>query len=339
MRIAFHEPPAEQRIGGLDAAIRGLQAALEKHGHKVAINPNGDFGRPDVVHFHGLWQPQFARRARHYLQEKVPYIVSPHGMLEPWAWNHKRWKKYPYWHLIEKRWVRHAARLLATADSEALRLETFLPQARCAVLPLGLTGNAQPNYAAAREKLGWEPGEMILLFLSRVHEKKGLDLLLSALADLGKGRPARLRLVIVGPEEQPGYAERCRRFIKLYAGRLPAIEWKGPVWGDERWAYLQGADLFCLPTHSENFGLVVLESCQVGTPVLTTTGTPWTDVLPDRAGFIAEPNVDSISSQLSAFFHVHRPEPTDREELANWARENYDWEQVAARYAELYGHV
>src|SRR5688572_4382675 len=112
MRIHFHEPPAEQRIGGLDAALRGLQSALEGQGHKIAINPNGTGGKADVAHFHGLWQPAFARRARHYQERNVPYIVSPHGMLEPWAWNHKRWKKYPYWHLIEKRWVGRAARVL-----------------------------------------------------------------------------------------------------------------------------------------------------------------------------------------------------------------------------------
>jgi glycosyltransferase involved in cell wall biosynthesis len=335
MRIHFHEPPSAQRIGGLDAAIRGMEAALKALGHEVIINPNRSAPPADVAHFHGLWQPAFRAAARSYQRRKVPCVVSPHGMLEPWAWRHKRWKKLPYWHFVEVPWVRRAACVLATAPSEARRLSKFLPKTFIEVLALGLTGDTSPAYQAARAKLGWALDDLVLLFLSRIHEKKGLDLLLEALTGVDP-LPPSCKLVIVGPEEQPEYADRCRRFAAANAARLPRIEWIGPAWGDDRWPYLQGADLFCLPTHSENFGLVVLEACQVGTPVLTTTTTPWADVLRGHGGYSAEPNVESIRAELQRFFAQGCATEVTREKVAQWARQTYDWRVLGPRYVALY---
>jgi glycosyltransferase involved in cell wall biosynthesis len=334
--LHFHEPPPAQKAGGLEAAMRSLQGALQALGYTVLVNPPSAASRPLAAHFHGLWQPGYPALARTYAAARVPVIASPHGMLEPWAWRHKWWKKFPYWHLIEKRWLSEASVILATAPAEAARLREFLPGARVDILPLGLTGSAQPDYAAARAHLGWAQNETILLFLSRIHEKKGLDLLLAAMTEEPGLAPEHTRLVIVGPEEQPAYAARCRAFAEEHAARLPKIEWHGAVWGDERWAYLQGADLFCLPTHSENFGLVVLEASQVGTPTLTTTETPWAAALAGGRGYIAAPDIASLRTQLAAFFATPRVAARDRATLAAWAVHDYHWSRLGPRYAELY---
>lgn len=337
MLIHFHEPGLAQKIGGLDAAISNLRAALEATGNIVAVNPQpGADSKPDVVHFHGLWQRGFPAIARACLAAGIPFVVSPHGMLEPWAWRHKRWKKLPYWHLVEKRWTRRAACVLATADTEAKRLREFFPDTRVASLPLGLTGDAEPDYAGARAKLGWQGDETVLLYLSRIHEKKGLDLLLQALADLHGKVPPSARLVVVGPEDQPAFAASCRAFATANAARLPRVEWVGAVWGDDRWAYLQSADLFCLPTRSENFGLVVLESCQVGTPALTTTETPWAERLGSGRGFICDPSREGVRNALAAFFQAGRTDTALRGALGRWARTEFAWARLAPRYAELY---
>jgi glycosyltransferase involved in cell wall biosynthesis len=333
--IHFHEPPPAQKAGGLEAAISALRIAMEKTGTRVEMNPTNP-GEAACAHFHGLWQWSFPALARTYAERGIPYVVSPHGMLEPWAWRHRWWKKFPYWHLVEKRWTRRAACILATADAEATRLRRFFPNARIESLALGLTGEARPDYAAARARLGWSEDETVLLFLSRIHEKKGLDLLLGALVELRGQYPPNTRLVIVGPEEQPAYAARCRVFAEENAEWLPRVEWRGAVWGDERWSYLQGADLFCLPTHSENFGLAVLEAQQVGTPALTTTETPWGEVLRDR-GYICGPRVEEVRGALAAFFAD--PKRVEREELADWAWANYRWEALAPKYAELYASL
>ncbi|MEP6671914.1 MAG: glycosyltransferase, partial [Chthoniobacter sp.] len=263
MKLVFCVPPAEQRIGGLDSAIQSLRRALTHSGIPVADALPSEPDSETLVHFHGLWQPAHDRLAKQCVARGIPYVVSPHGMLEPWAWRHKWWKKWPYFHLVEKAHLTRARALLATADPEARRLEKFVLRQRIETLPLGLTGQAQPDYEAARQRLSWKPEEHVLLFLSRIHVKKGLDLLLEALATTSL--PKDVRLVIVGDGE-PSYVRSLQHFAREHAATLPPIEWAGAVWSDARWPYFQGADLFCLPTHSENFGLAVLEACQVGTP-------------------------------------------------------------------------
>ncbi len=337
MKIRFFEPPEEQKIGGLNAAIISQRIALEKLGHEVCINGDAPVrDDTDAVHFHGLWQRNYPALAQACRHERIPFIVSPHGMLEPWARRKKWWKKWPYFHLVEKRWIARAAGVLATAAPEAARLRAIFPRSRVEWLPLGLTADKRPDHAAARARLGWGGDETVLLYLSRIHEKKGLDLLLAALAELHGTLPVATRLVIVGPEEQPDYAARCRTFIAQNSARLPRADWLGAVWGEDRWPYFQGADLFCLPTHSENFGLAVLEACQVGTPALTTTETPWADTLGSGRGFIARPEIADLRTQLARFFSKPRTSADERAALAAWAWENFDWAKLAPRYAALY---
>lgn len=337
MNIDFFEPPPAQKAGGLQAAIDSLRAALEKLGHVVKVNGGSPAKRhTEVVHFHGLWQRNFPSIAATCARQGIPYVVSPHGMLEPWARRAKWWKKWPYFLLIEKRWISRSEAVLATAESEGARLRAIFPLQRIVALPLGLTSDCAPDYQAARTSLGWNAGETVLLFLSRIHEKKGLDLLLAALASLHGSIPEAARLVIVGPEEQPDYARKCRNFIVQNQHSLPKTDWLGSVWGGERWKFFQGADLFCLPTHSENFGLAVLEACQVGTTVLTTTETPWADSLGSGRGFIARPELGSLRKELARFFSAPKATPEDRDSLADWAQKNFCWSGLAPQYAALY---
>lgn len=307
-------------------------AALQRAGVEVVGEPPVP-GERAVVHFHGLWQPRHAVVSRSCAEHGAPCVVSPHGMLEAWAWRHKRWKKWPYYHLVEKHHLRRARMLLATAPAEAARLRDVLPKTRVEVLPLGLTGGARPNYDGARAALGWREGERVLLFLSRLHVKKGLELLIEALAQ-SPVQP-RTRLVVVGGGD-PGYLTQLRDMARERHRNLPLIDWVGEVWGEDRWKYFQGADLFCLPSHSENFGLAVLEALQVGTPALTTTTTPWAVALGDDRGYIAEPTVASVKRQLDRYF-AGPPWPlAKRAELADWAWAKYHWDALAPSYVDLY---
>lgn len=257
-------------------------------------------------------------------------------MLETWAWRHKRWKKWPYYHLVEKFHLRRARTILATAPAEAARLRDVLPGMRVEVLPLGLTGGARADYHGARAALGWKPEERVLLFLSRLHVKKGLELLIEALAQ-GPLHP-RTRLVVVGGGE-PAYLSQLRDLARDRYVNLPLIDWIGEVWGEKRWKYFQGADLFCLPSHSENFGLAVLEALQVGTPALTTTTTPWALALGDDRGYIAEPTVASVKRQLDRYFAEPPWSLERRQALADWAWARYHWDALAPSYVELYRSI
>ena len=333
MNVHFFSPPPEQCVGGLEAAIEGLRAALVRAGATIDDMLPGNAEGGHVVHFHGLWQLAHVRVAKRCGAMGIPFVVSPHGMLEPWAMRHKAWKKWPYFQLVEKCRLSLAAALLATGGLEAARLKHLVPGVRVESLPLGMTGSARPDYAAARAQLGWSRDERVLLFLSRLHVKKGLELLLRALAAVERRGPVRLVVVGGGDAE---YVQSVHRLARKLGDALPGVDWIGEVWGEDRWPYFQGADLFCLPTFSENFGLAVLDACQVGTPVLTTSATPWVEHLADGRGFLCEPREESVLAALARFFKAERGTLEARQSLSDWAWATFHWDALAVRYLACY---
>jgi glycosyltransferase involved in cell wall biosynthesis len=343
MIINFFQPPLPRRVGGLDLATKSLKDFLVRSGMTLRDEPAtetiGESGAPEIVHFHGLWQWNFPRISAYCRRSRIPYVVSLHGMLEPWAWRHKWWKKWAYFHLIERRHLAKADRLLTTSAAEARNLEKFFPQSNRAVLPLGLAELRQPDYAAARQTLGWNESEIVMLFLSRIHPKKGLPLLLRALVSFGPNPCSRpVRLVIVGGGGE-SYLRKLKAFARKEHRRLPRIDWVGEIWAEGKWAYLQGADLMCLPSYSENFGFAVLEALQVGTRVLTTDQTPWRAVPSWGAGWIVPPKVDAVGAALAEY--LARPEWSveQRSHLAGETRDRFSWDKVGPAYLRFYEDV
>ena len=341
MTVHFFEPPPWQKIGGLELAIRSLENFLIRAGVTVRKDtPTAELrgGDSELVHFHGLWQPKFLRISAACRRQGVPYIVSPHGMLEPWAWRQKWWKKWPWFHLFERGHIASARRLLATSETEARNLAKFFPDSQPLALPLGLTSSRQPDYTAAREALGWGDSELILLFLSRVHPKKGLHLLLHALGNLDRTLHHHARLVVVGGGKKE-YLRKLQGLVEREKERLPRVDCVRETWGDDKWTYFQGADLFCLPSFSENFGLAVLEALQVGTRVLTTNQTPWHAIPCWKAGWLVEPNVGSVEAALSEYFAHPEWTAEQRARLADKIHRDFAWEQVGPSYLSLYDQV
>lgn len=342
MMVSFFEPPSSKKIGGLELAIRSMENFLCAADVVVRSNPApseiGKSGMPEVVHFHGLWEPGFLRVSAQCRGAGIPYVVSPHGMLEPWARQYKRWKKWVWFHLFELRHLAGASRLLTTSEIEAANLGELIPASRCVALPLGLTGRRCPDYVAARRALGWDDDETILLFLSRIHPKKGLHLLLRALAEASTLAKQNARLVIVGGGQE-GYVRELKEFAGRERPRLPRVDWAGEVWGDCKWSYFQGADLFCLPTFSENFGLAVLEALQVGTRVLTTDKTPWADLPAWGAGFVCEPTKASVRGALDDFFEGRVWPTAERARLAAQIHARFSWDVVGPGYLKFYDEV
>jgi glycosyltransferase involved in cell wall biosynthesis len=259
-------------------------------------------------------------------------------MLEPWAWRHKWWKKHIYFQLIERRHLAGAARLVATSQTEASNLKQFFPESKCEVLPLGIAEAHGPDYEAARQSLGWKGSELIILFLSRVHPKKGLHLLLSALTKIQSQLSDRIRLVIVG-DGRKRYVQKLRLFHEDNRSLLPRIDWIGEIWTEEKWKYLQGADLFCLPSYSENFGLAVVEALQVGTRVLTTDQTPWGDLPSWNAGWIAQPQADSLAKALAQYLANSEWTIDQRKYLAVQTRQRFSWEIIGPHYLRFYEDI
>lgn len=343
MTLHFFEPPPQQKIGGLDLATKSLKGFLERSGI-VVINDSptetiGGSRGAEIVHFHGLWQRKFPRISAHCRRQGVPYIVSPHGMLEPWAWQHKWWKKWVYFHLVEHKHLDKARRLLATSAIEARNLENFFPRSDPMILPLGLAESREPAYATARQTLGWGESEIILLYLSRIHPKKGLPILLRALASLGPEPGLRsIRLVIVGGGSE-SYVRKLKAFVRNQHQHLPRVDWVGEVWSEDKWGYLQGADLMCIPSYSENFGFVILESLQVGTRVITTDQTPWDSIPSWNAGWIVRPRVDTLTTAIRQYLAHPEWSEDQRSRLAAETCERYSWEKIGPEYLRFYESI
>jgi len=328
-------PPKNQQTGGIENAVEGLRQALIASNTQV-VDGADSADKTAVHHFHGLWNLTHARLAGVLRKAGRPYVVSPHGMLEPWAFRHRWWKKWPYFHLREKPFLMGAAALFVASPMEREHLQKILDHPRVEILPLGCRDVRSPDEVRARIALGWSPDEAVMVFLSRVDPKKGLHLLVEALA-LCAPDFSSWRLVIVG-DGKPGYLATLHKQAGRLQPSLPKIDWIGSIWNDQRWMYLQAANLFCLPTHSENFGIAVLEALHCGTPVLTTSATPWVEWKGVDGVFIAEPGISSLRATLGeATARLQKGwSEADRKLLSARASDHFAWPKLAPRYVDAY---
>ncbi len=280
-------------------------------------------GDPMLVHDHGLWLASNRASAAAAARGGLPRVVSTRGMLEPWARRHHRWRKRAAWAAFQKRLLQQAAVLHATAEAEADSLRDIGLTSPIAVIPNGVAlPEATAPHAGGRRRA---------LFLSRVHPKKGLPLLLDAWADV---KPAGWQLVIAGPDEDGHQAE-----LETHARRLGLDEvlFVGSVPDDEKWALYRSASLFVLPTYSENFGVVVAEALASGVPVVTTTGAPWAELETHGCGWWVEPAARPVRDALADA--VARTDP-ERRSMGLRGRalvaNRYDWDAIAAQMLEVY---
>lgn len=333
MHLSFVIPPPELRIGGLDTAINTLKEALEQDPEvTVTCDLHKPDPRADAVHFHGLWMPSHLAAYRHCQQMRIPYVVSPHGMLEPWAFASKRWKKLPFLKFIDGPNMRRSKNVFVTCAMEARNVRKSTQCEQVIELPLGLSQEVPTDRESARDQFGLEPHDRILLYLSRIDRKKGLDRLLQAL----EGVPQEnWQLWIVG-DGDPEWTRSLQDWASAKRRQLPPIHWLGAQWGDAKWPYLAAADLFCLPTHSENFGLAVLEALWVGTPVLTTPDTPWASHA-DVPGIHITPNeVPTLRQSLMHRFQDATWSDAQRQTLSSWSHQQFHWNQLRQRYLQAY---
>jgi glycosyltransferase involved in cell wall biosynthesis len=223
-----------------------------------------------VVHLHGMWEPLLASAARSARAAGVAYVCSIHGMLDPWSVSQRRLKKTIYFGLVEKRRLASAAGLHFTAQAEAAKAASWLPAGPARlVIPVIMDlepFRMLPERSAAEGLFPAIPaGAPWVLFLSRIHEKKGLDLLIDAVARL-EDRSAQL--VIAGAGD-PDYEKLLRGRAKE-AGLERRAHFVGLVRGATKVALLRRADVLAIPTSQENFGIVFPEALACETPVLLT---------------------------------------------------------------------
>jgi glycosyltransferase involved in cell wall biosynthesis len=285
--------------------------------------------KPCVIHDNGLWLPNNHAVAVAARTLGQPLIVSPRGMLSAWALRFKALKKRLAWWLYQQKDLRSAKVLHATSKSEAeeFRLAAGMIQ------PIAVIPNGVEFPESQRPPTGGAgAGSRTVLFLGRIHPVKGLMDLIAAWSRLN---PAGWRVVIAGTDEG-GHREA----LKAESRRLrlnDCFQFVGPVYGAAKWELYRSADVFVLPSSSENFGIAVAEALACGVPVVTTRGTPWEELVSKRCGWWTEIGSEPLAAALReamALSDAARHEMGNRG--AEWVRSKFSWTAAAAEMKKVY---
>ena len=261
---------------------------------KDEVNKLFDIIKPDLVHVNCCWMPACAFVQQMAQKRNIKVVLTPHGMLEPWIIKRHYWtRKFPALLLYQKAAIQNADCLQATAESEKENLLKLGYNSNIKIVKLGIDAES------IIMKTSWKKNKQ-LLFLSRVHVKKGINYLIEAV-DILRESLQGYKILVAG-EGDADYVATLKQQI-ADKGLQEIIQLIGGVYGDKKWELFQTSDFFVLPTHSENFGLAIAESLASGTPVITTVGTPWNDLNTSDSGAWIEvgtqPLVDTLKRFLS----------------------------------------
>lgn len=254
-----------------------------------------DVIKPDLVHVNCCWMPACAFVQQMAQKRNIKVVLTPHGMLEPWIIKRHYWtRKLPALLLYQKAAIQNADCLQATAESEKENLLKLGYNSNIKIVKLGI------DVESIIMKISWKKNKQ-LLFLSRVHVKKGINYLIEA-ADILRDDLQGYKILVAG-EGDADYVASLKQQI-MDKGLQDIIQLIGGVYGNKKWELFQTSDFFVLPTHSENFGLAIAESLASGTPVITTVGTPWNDLNSSNAGAWIEIGTQPLVETLRRFLSL-----------------------------------
>lgn len=280
----------------------------------------------DIVHNHSIWMmpnvyPGWATR-----NTNVPLVVSPRGTFSEWAMRHSQFVKLLFWNGLQKRAIKHAGLFHATAESEYRDIRRLGFRQPVAIIPNGVAISPM----LAQDKID---SHHTLLFLSRIHPKKGLEILLTAWARL-QARYPNWRLRIVGPGDRQYLRQLGELATSLMVER---VRFEGPIYGIEKQRAYQSAGLFVLPTHSENFGMAIAEALAAGCPVITTKGAPWSSIPEEGVGWWIDLGVEPLQLALEqAMSNSPRTLAQMGAKGQRWMEKDFSWEQAANKMLESY---
>ena len=294
----------------------------------------------DVVHINGVWNWPYHKIARIAYRKGVPVVWSSHGSLNPWAFRHKYYKKLPAWVLYQKRDLQKANLLHVTAPSEKTYLRGLGLTNATVVQPLGAKFRWDDEHL---DELKGMTRYRRIIFLGRLHPVKGIDNLIRAWAKIKSevelGRTDGWRIEIIGDDASPGYGKKLRKLC-IEIGVEKDFIFSKALYGDEKERAYARAKVFVLPSHSENFGSVIVEALANGTPVITTKGTPWHAILQHKCGWWIDDRVESLVEALKEAMSLD--DATLREmgkRGREWMKHDLAWSAIARRMKSTYEWV
>lgn len=300
------DAPGEDFLSAYPFEIHALGPGIGRYGYSSRLHGwlQRNAARYDCVLVHGIWAYHSLATWRVLRTMSVPYLVFAHGMLDPWfkrRYPLKHLKKWLYWPWAEHRVLQDASAVLFTCEEERIlaRQSFWLYRCKEAVVGLGIPspdGNSVEQRGAFFRRFPHLRGRRLALFLSRLHPKKGCDLLVQAFASVFR-QQKDWQLVVAGPDQVGWKAELHSRAAKL--GVADQITWAGMLLGPEKWGAYRAAEVFVLPSHAENFGIVVAEALACSLPVLISDKVNiWREIAMDGAGIVAP---DTLPGTINLF--------------------------------------
>ncbi len=282
----------------------------------------------DIVHNHSIWMMPNVYPGWVTQKGDAPLVVSPHGTFSEWALGRSKAVKFVFWNSLQRRAITHAALFHATAESEYTDIRRLGFRQPIALIPNGVD---IPEVAAQPHR-----EQKTLLFLSRVHPGKGVEFLLEAWARLQRAHPEWI-LRIVGPGD-PAYVRKLADLATSL--RAERVTFAGALYGREKHDAYQSADLFVLPTHSENFGMAIAEALAAGCPVITTRGAPWSGLVEHQAGWWVDIGVEPLRTALEQAMSTDACALWEKGARGrSWMERDFSWDRIAAQMLESYRWV
>ena len=282
----------------------------------------------NLIQIQSMWDWPYHKVMVEARKLGIPYIVTPRGMLEPWSLSQKKWKKKLAWWLYQRNDVQKSVCVFTTAKMEAEHV-TNLGITTCkAVIPNGIETDSYPC------KTSVDVVKKQVLFLSRVHVKKGIEVLFEVWKLIHPDYEDWQLLVIGNGEAE--YIHSLENRVECL-GLKESIKILPPVFGNDKIQIYQESALFCLPSYSENFGMAIAEAMSCGTPVITTTNCPWNILNDTKTGWCIDLNVDNLERALREALSMNPTELYDMGQKASkLIYENFDYRNVTRKTLKLY---
>ena len=324
------------KVQNVDSAGRFERLTGRRAAHAFAKMVDGE--GVDVLHTHGMWEPLMPACAAVARKRGILYVVTPHGMLDPYTLSVKRTKKRIALATTHRSFLRRASFVHMLNADEANLASHVLHGAPTRVIPNGIfleeldRTPAPGTFRSARPELGGKP---YILFLSRLAHKKGLDYLANAYAMVHEKLPD-VHLVVAGPDD--GQQQDFEHRIQA-AGVASSVHMVGPLYGADKLAALRDAAVFCLPSRQEGFSIAITEALAMGLPVVITRACHFPEVTEARAGIETALDARQVADGLIEVLSNAARAKSMGEAGAALVRERFTWPSVARQTLECYAEV